>query len=206
MKPKNIVLIIVGILIIATIFLLVKEILGKIPEEGKDVTIVEKIEDYNYYLENRDNKIYQDEFKNLKINLTGTEVNYEEYAKSIAKMFIVDFYTLENKITKYDIGGLDFLLSDNIQNFKLKASDTIYKYIKDNSDGKRVQSLPTVGQIEVNNLSSSTFKINDDSYDSYIIELNWEYTQNEEYDTSAILTIINKDNKLYVVEEKRVEG
>lgn len=206
MKPKNIVLIIVGILIIATIFLLVKEILGKIPEEGKDVTIVEKIEDYNYYLENRDNKIYQDEFKNLKINLTGTEVNYEEYAKSIAKMFIVDFYTLENKITKYDIGGLDFLISDNIQNFKLKASDTIYKYIKDNSDGKRVQSLPTVGQIEVNNLSSSTFKINDDSYDSYIIELNWEYTQNEEYDTSAILTIINKDNKLYVVEEKRVEG
>lgn len=206
MKPKNIVLIIVGILIIATIFLLVKEILGKIPEEGKDVTIVEKIEDYNYYLENRDNKIYQDEFKNLKINLTGTEVNYEEYAKSIAKMFIVDFYTLENKITKYDIGGLDFLLSDNIQNFKLKASDTIYKYIKDNSDGKRVQSLPTVGQIEVNNLSSSIFKINDDSYDSYIIELNWEYTQNEEYDTSAILTIINKDNKLYVVEEKRVEG
>ena len=40
-----------------------------------------------------------------------------------------DFYNLENKITKNDVGGLQFIHEDMQENFLLKAKDTMYKNI-----------------------------------------------------------------------------
>ena len=39
----------------------------------------------------------------------------------------------------------------------------------------------------------------DVSYNGYKIMLEWTYEKDYGYDTSAIVDIINKDNKLYVV-------
>lgn len=204
MKKKRIILVIIGALILGAISLLIVEVINKIPNNNKEIVVIETIDKYNYSLEERDNKIYQEEFKILKNILSKDKIDYDAYAKSVAKLFIIDFYTLNNKVTKYDVGGLDFLLKDSIPNFKIKAMDTIYKYIKDNLDGKREQELPTVKTIKVTDFTKSTFKVKEVEYESYVVQLSWEYTKDNEYDKSAKITLINTANKLFVVEESRI--
>ena len=82
------------------------------------VESLDTIKGFDYKLEDRDKEIYKTEFKKLKENLEGKSINYEDYAKSIAKMFIIDLYTIDNKINKYDIGGEEFVHHDALENYK----------------------------------------------------------------------------------------
>ena len=111
---------------------------------------VDEIKGFNYHLEDRDTALYKKEFQNLKTNLESKEIDYEEYAKSIAKMFIIDLYTIDNKVNKYDIGSLEFVHPDAKENFELNAKDTLYKYVMDNSYNDRTQELPIVSSITIN--------------------------------------------------------
>ena len=49
------------------------------------------------------------EFDVLKANLESDTIDEEAYALSIAKLFIIDLYTMNNKINKYDIGGIEYV-------------------------------------------------------------------------------------------------
>ena len=118
-------------------------------------------------------------------------------------MFIIDLYTIKNKTNKYDIGGLEFVYPDAIENFSINVTDTIYKYVEDNTKGNRVQQLPTVKTITIDSIKKDKFEIKSEKkkYDSYVIKLNWTYSIDLGYDTEGEVIVINKDNKLYVVEK-----
>ncbi|HOP65627.1 MAG TPA: hypothetical protein PLX66_01180 [Bacilli bacterium] len=206
MKNKKWVLFIIGVLIILNVgFFVYQMFLKNANNEINETKILDTIENYDYSLEDRDSNLYKEEFNNLKQNLAGDEINYDEYAESVAKLYIIDLYTLNNKLNKYDVGGKEFIYSKALDNYILKVEDTLYKYIEDNTYDQRDQELPTVKSIEVTNDDVSTYIIDDTTYDSYEITLNWEYETDNEYDTSAIVTIIKVDNKLVIVEENRVE-
>ena len=105
-------------------------------------------------------------------------------------------------MNKYDIGGTEFVLPSAVSNYRLNVEDTIYKFVQDNSDGKRIQNLPTVESIEIVSTKKTTFEIKDDkSYDAYNINLKWKYTNDYGYDTKAQVIVIKKDDKMYVVEK-----
>jgi len=206
MKNKKWVLFIIGVLIILNVgFFVYQMFLKNANNEINETKILDTIENYDYSLEDRDSNLYKEEFNNLKQNLASDEINYDEYAESVAKLYIIDLYTLNNKLNKYDVGGKEFIYSKALDNYILKVEDTLYKYIEDNTYDQRDQELPTVKSIEVTNDDVSTYIIDDTTYDSYEITLNWEYETDNEYDTSAIVTIIKVDNKLVIVEENRVE-
>ena len=109
---------------------------------------------------------------------------------------------MENKINKYDIACLEYVYPDNLDNFKLNVEDTLYKLLEDNTYGKRNQSLPIVNKVEVTNIEESNYTINEENVDSYGVSLNWEYVTDLGYDKNATLTLVKKENKLYVVEYK----
>ena len=83
-------------------------------------------------------------------------------------MFVTDFYTLSTKVTNQDVGGLEFIYSKNKDNFKLKASDTLYKYIESNVYGDRKQKLP-----EVVEFVSCTSKVDGYNYNDKDTGLAW---------------------------------
>ena len=58
------------------------------------------IEGYNITLDDQDSELYKELYNELKKNLEGKEINYKEYAKSVAKMYIVDLYSINNKLNK----------------------------------------------------------------------------------------------------------
>lgn len=159
------------------------------------------IKGFDYILYEDDIDIYKDEFKKLKKNLESSNINYTEYAESISKMFVMDLYSLEAKKNMYDVGGVQFVYPDIRDNYKLNVSNTLYKYMKDNSDGKREQDLPMVKSVSIKNEDETKYKIGEEEFDGYKINLDIEYVKDLEYDKSAEIILVKKDKYLYIVEK-----
>ena len=159
------------------------------------------IKGFDYILYEDDIDIYKDEFKKLKKNLESSNVNYTEYAESISKMFVMDLYSLKVKKNMYDVGGVQFVYPDIRDNYKLNVTNTLYKYMKDNSDGKREQDLPMVKSVSIKNEDETKYKIGEEEFDGYKINLDIEYVKDLEYDKSAEIILVKKDKYLYIVEK-----
>ena len=196
---------IVALLIIIVILLGILFVSDKIfnKDKVKEVKIVNKIDKYGYNLKNSKTKKYHKLFDELKKILSKKEVDEEEYVKKISEMFIYDFYSLNDKTAKTDIGGVDFVYPGALENFLLKAEDTYYKYVESNIYGNRNQSLPTVKDIEIKNVTQEVFAYGDKTDEkAYIVEASWDYTDGEfsKYQTSAKLVFIHDGDKLSLVE------
>lgn len=200
-KYKKILKLIILIIIIIAILIFSKIFFGK-EKVKNNVKVIDSIVDFSYTLDERDTKLMKDTYEELKKVLKEKDINYEEYAKVLSKLFVIDLFTMENKINKYDIACLEYVYPDNLNNFKLNVEDTLYKLLEDNTYGKRKQNLPIVSKVEVTNIEKSSYTINEENVDSYVVNLNWEYVTDLGYDKSATLTLVKKENKLYVVEYK----
>lgn len=153
---------------------------------------------YGYALYDRDNELYKNIFNKLKTTLEKDDINYEDYAKYITELFVIDFYSINNKTSKNDVGGLQYIEPTFKDNFILNATNTIYKYVNINDK----KDLPKVSNVEVVSIEESTYKIDNVTYQSYILELNWEYKEDFKYENNGVFTVIKDDNKLYLVEKK----
>ena len=154
---------------------------------------------YGYSLKERDITLYKTNFKGLEGILNEKPINYEEYAKGISKLFIIDLFTLSNKVTSTDIGGLDFVHKDLRENFKENMGNSLYKNVKSNLDGKRKQTLPEVASIEVVDVFDTKYTYNKNEYEAYIVSLKWTYTKENSYQNKIKLTLIRDKDMLYIV-------
>lgn len=154
---------------------------------------------YGYTLRERDIALYKTNFKDLERVLNENPINYEEYAKDIAKLFIIDVFTLNNKVASTDIGGLEFVHKDLKENFKDNMGATLYKNIKSNLDGTRKQTLPEVASVEVTEVFNTKYTYKKEEFDAYLVSLKWTYTKENDYQKKIKLTIINDNNILYIV-------
>ena len=155
---------------------------------------------YDYVLRSNASSLYKTEFNILKENLEG-DINEEEYLKSVCKLYIIDLYSMRDKLNKYDI-NTDFIYEQNILNYKLNLQDTLYKYLEDNSDGKRGQELPSVSSVDVVDVKDITFKIGDENAHAKEVSLKWEYDKDLGYDNKGTLVLVKENNLYYIVEYK----
>jgi len=203
-KRRNVLIIIICVILILgaviAFFFLNRQSNKEKPEQTKIVEL-DSIKDYGYTLEDRDTELYKGLFKELNTILKEDNIDFEAYANTISKMYIVDLYTIDNKINKYDIGGLEFVLPDTKANFEAKVQDTIYNYMEDNSYKKRTQKLPVVSKIEVTETKEEKVKVKEETCDGYTVNLTWEYHEDMGYDNNAKLNLAKKDNKLYIVKQ-----
>lgn len=194
------------LLLILVIIVIVGLILFKLffskDKVKNNVKVIDSIVDFSYTLDERDTKLMKDTYEELKNILKEREIDYDEYAKVLAKLFVIDLFTMDNKINKYDVACLEYVYPDNLENFKTNVEDTIYKLMEDNTYGKRTEKLSIVNSVEITNEEESTFKINEEEVPSYVVTLNWTYDKDLGYDKNATITMIKKDKKLYVVEYK----
>lgn len=208
-----IILIIVGVGLLTGGYFAYKHFF-KTKEVTNVANTVDTIKGFDYKLEDRDTELYKKEFQALKKNLESDDIDYEAYASSIAKMYIIDLYTMSNKINKYDIGGAEFIHSKALENYKLKVEDTIYKYLDDNSYNDREQVLPEISDITIDDIEESTYTIacqeddedcEEEELDSYEITLSWSFVEDLDYDTEAVIIAVKEGNKLVIVEQKAIE-
>ena len=196
---KKIVVLLISVVLVVTLSIV--PLTNKEPE--KEILVVAKIEDYDYKLKNNQTKIYKKYFSDLEEELKDNKINEENYAKLIAKLFLIDFYTLSNKMTNQDIGGVQFIYSNKQDNFKLKATETIYKYVQTNIYGNRSQKLPTVKDVEIVSLDTIKFSyLEQEDNNAYQIKSKISYKEDMNYPKDITLTIIHEDNKLVIAEVK----
>ena len=189
------------IFILVAIIIVVLGYFAYTNENEKEVKVIKKINKYGYNLKENETELYKDEFDRLNDILTKDEVDYDEYAKSVAKLFIIDFYTLSNKLSKNDIGGTEFIKDDMKDNFIEEARSTFYKYLQVKTD-ERNQELPEVSSIDDVTLEKTEFKYADKTVDNnaYKVTISWSYKQDLGYESNANMIIVKQDKKLYVVE------
>lgn len=174
-------------------------------ETKNNVKVVDSIDNYGYTLDQRDSKLMKDTYKKLKEILNEKEIDYDKYAEELAKLFVIDLFTINNKINKYDVGSLEYVYPDNVENFKTNVEDTIYKIVEDNTKGKRKQELSIVSSVNIEEETNGEYELSDVQNKSYIVKLKWTYEKDMGYDSNATITLIEKDNKLYVVEYSKGE-
>jgi len=171
-------------------------------EEKKIITI----NNFDYEINEKNvGSLYINEFKKMKDNLESAEINYKDYVDSISKLYIIDLYSLNDKINKYDVTSVQYVNKESQENFKLKVSETIYKYIEDNSNNDRKQELASVVEVIIKNVENTNYLIGEKEYEAYNVTLEWLYEKDLGYDTNAILTLIKDENVISVVSEKRIE-
>lgn len=216
-KSKKILITLIIIVILMIIGILLYGYFLK--DKPKEIKTIKSISEYGYELKENETQIYKDEFDNLDKILSKKEVNYEEYAKAIAKLFIIDFYTLDNKLSKNDIGGTDFIKEDMRDNFIDEARSTFYKYLEVDSEDRN-QDLPEVSEIKDVSIEDTSFiikdtkttttspkrssktttKVSGTTVDAYKVTISWDYKEDFGYENKANMIIIKEDKKLYIVE------
>lgn len=201
-KNKLFYFVMISLILVVIIVIGVKFTLEFLVKDDKNVVTkkeLDSLELYGYTLDDYDSDLYKEYFNDLKSTLNSKEVNYEDYAKEIVKLFVSDFYTLDNKLTSSDIGGVEFIPNDMVENFKMHAGDTMYNHVKTNIYGDRVQELPIVKSVEVTNIENITYTYKDKEYSAYKVSARWEYQEDLGYKNNEIFTLIKDNNKLYIV-------
>lgn len=203
-KKKKIIIILVIILVligigIGSYFLFFRNNKNEEPAMP-EVKVMNKIEGYEYTLDDRDTEVFKEKFEKLKELLESETFEEEDYISLVSELFIIDLYTIDNKISKYDVGGLEYVYEPARDSFKSMAMDSIYKTVINNVDKKREQSLPVVSETVVNEITPSTYTMPDDSeVDSYDVDISWSYETSLGYDDEGTITLIKNDNRIDVV-------
>lgn len=160
-----------------------------------------QIKGFDYICLDKETSLYKEEFKILKNNLESDSINYKDYAYSISKLFIIDLYDLNSKKNMYDVGGVDFVYPNARDNYKLNVENTLYKYMENNLDGERKQTLPEVSSVQVVSNEEIEYNIGEEKFQGYKINLDITYVKDLEYDKKAEVILVKQDKYLYVVEK-----
>lgn len=202
-KPKKLLIFIIifVILIVLGAFVYIKFFNKNDIEEAR---VVSKIDNYGYTLKSNKNSDYKKLFSKLQKILDEKHVDEKEYAKIITEMFIVDFYSLGNHVSKTDVGGTDFIHPNILDNFIVNAEDTIYKYVESNIYGQRKQELPIVEKVSIESVTQDKFSYDKNiDEEAFIVKASWEYKDSniaDGYQDSATFIYVHDSNKLQLVE------
>lgn len=203
-KAKRLIIIILLIIVLVIGIIIVPKLIPK-KTTKPEIRVINKIEAYGYELRDNKSKKYQAEFKELSKILAEKEVDEELYVKKLSEMFITDFYSLSDKTSKTDVGGVDIVHPDTLANFLENAENTFYKYVESNVYNNRNQKLPEVDNITVDSLEAISYSYKDTTDEkAYSVKVSWDYTSDEfsDYQSSATLIFVHQDKKLYLVELK----
>ena len=201
-KRYKIGLIVISVLLVGVIGIGVLKVFMPSEEENRGdpnvSSVISNINDYGYTLDDRDTDYMKEVFGELENVLNQGEVDYQEYARLLAQLFVIDFYTLDNKINKYDIGSLEYILSSSIETFRQKAVDTIYRDIVDNTYRDRIQDLPEITNVEIVNVKDTTFTLNEEEVEAIKVTMRYEYRKDLGYDTEGTIYFVRNGQKLEV--------
>lgn len=190
-----------GILLILVLFLiagLVLYIYGYIMKNKNEAVnttkVYDSIEKYGYTLNDNATDYYKKEFAELK-NIE----NEKDVATQVAKLFVIDLYSINYKINKYEVTSMQYFYSDKRDMHRQKVLDTIYKYVEDNSYDDRKQDLPEVSEVIVKEEKEEQYKMGNEKKDAYVVTLGISYVKDMGYDKLAEVILVKDGDNLSVV-------
>lgn len=195
-KTKKRILIVSLILVLLAIIGIVVGILMLDKEKPKAVVEVKELDnlgDYGYKLTDKDSKYFKSEFEELKKIVNSESVDEEKYVTQVARMFVIDLYTMSTKVNKYDVGGLEYYHSTKASMYEQKVMDTMYSTLLDDTYGDRKQVLPEVNNVETVSVEKTKYKMDEKEVDGYLVKLKMSYVSDMKYDNVASVVVCKED-------------
>ena len=201
MRIKKQVWIVVGLVILAAIggFLLYYFLKPEPAKEQFKINVLDTISEYGYEIDNRDSELLKQEFEELKKILTASNIDPKLYSEKVARMFIIDLYSIESALNKYDVGATKFYHSNQKVMFETKVKDTLYDLVEGDSYGDRDQKLPMVKEMNTLSIEEGTYELDGEVVDAYIITLSWKYEEDLGYDNEGTIIVVDDGIKKAVV-------
>lgn len=212
-KWIKITLIILGVVIVLLLVFIGYKICTKYifkDNNNKKVETVVKeeldLDNYNYYINSSASEYEKKLFDELKEVLSQEEVNDEEYAKMLAKVFVSDLFTLSSKNNSSDISSSQYVYDSYRETYKLIVKDTMYSSIQLNLSGEREQVLPTVSNIEISSVDRSSFSLDGKVIDkeAFNIKVSISYEKDLGYPINYKVVIVKNNDLLQVVKAIKV--
>lgn len=198
-NKKKIMIIMIVIVIILVGAFAVKSVFFK-EKAAPAAKVVDKLDKYGYELEEDATKYYKELFQKLKKTLSSDTVDEEEYAKLVSQLFLADYFNLDNKISKNDVGGVQYIYKPYQDSFMKKSMDEVYRYIESDIYKNRKQELPVVSKVEVTNIETINYDYLDKTDENaYTVDLSISYEKDMGYQTKATLVLVHNENRLEIV-------
>lgn len=199
-KKKSVIcfVLILVLVIVFCLFLFFRKFRKKEPVYVKP-EVIDKIDNFDYELSDQKSDYYNGLFNSLKDLLNQDDYENKDYAVLIGRLFLADFYDLNSKVMKSDIGGTQFVYSSYRTDFEKGALDTVYKSVESNVYGDRKQELPIIESVENTDLELKLFEYNGDiDYDAYYLTMKVSYVKDLGYPTDILLVLIHNGDKLEI--------
>ena len=205
MKPiKKLLLLLILVALIIGGFIGYQKFFKK--DNTKKVKVVDSIKNDNvdYVVNENDTKLFKKTFEELKKILNAKEVDNKKYAETISKLFVIDFFTLSNKTSKNDVGGVQFVFDGYKTTFVEYARDGIYKQVLASDAGQINNSLPTVKSVKVNSVEEVSpagmfaTPFAEDAV-GYEVRLSWTYENDDSFQSEAVIVVAPDGEKLSLV-------
>lgn len=172
----------------------------------EEVKVLKEIKGYGYTLKDNKSAAYKKLFAELEEILKESSVDEEKYVKTISEMFILDFYSLDEKAAKTDVGGVDFVYQEIANNFLNNAGDTLYKYVESDIYKQRKQDLPVVSSVKIESIENEEFEyLETTDENAFVVKANWTYkdpAKAKGYQDEATLIFVHNGKRLDLVELK----
>lgn len=195
-------IILISLMAVIAIIMLIYFLFNFIIKDKEEIVLVDEIVEYEYTCKSNATTLFKQKFTDLSNALDDEVVDYDLYSRLLVQLFVIDFYTLDNKSNKNDVGGIQFIYPSINDNFILNATDTIYKYIKSDFFGKRDQDLPIVKDIEITEVNEIEYSYDNKTVDAYKLNAEWSYKEELGYETSGVFIVVREENKLYIIEKE----
>lgn len=168
-------------------------------KEQFKLNVLDTISEYDYKIDNRDSELFKKEFEELKVILTASSIDYKAYSEKVARMFIIDLYSIDSALNKYDVGATIFYHSGKKTMFETKVKDKLYDLVEDDSYGDRKQKLPLVKEMNTLSIEEGTYDLDGTKVDAYIVTLSWKYEEDLGYDNEGTVIVVDDGIKKAVV-------
>lgn len=146
---------------------------------------------------NEQKKVYNKLSEDLKAN-AGEDV----IAVDVALNFIYDFFTLYNKESKDDVGGLNYIPEAMNENFKTFAVSYLYENFDTIMSMYDKESLPYVISHELGEVTAGNINYNGLVYDGFTVNATVQYKESK-IDAKTLKTSFKvqvfSDNGIYFV-------
>ena len=170
----NLILVIIVVILVLLMIYCAFDIFNSMKSKvANEVEVLDKIEGYDYELNENDSSYFERLFGDLKDVLESEELDEEKYASLVGQLFITDFYSLNSAINKNDVGGIQFVYTPYQEDFVSKAKTTVYNYVENNMYGDRNQELPIVKNIIIDSIETDSYIFDDilEDENAYVIKI-----------------------------------
>lgn len=194
---------------------------GCAKEEEKPTQSKIEIKQNDIYAVPEDPTNYQVKLYN-KLTKALTKDDDEKIASLVAQNFAYDFFSLKNKDSSMDVGGLTYLPEDRQEDFKTFASSYVYGNYAVIAKEEGKSELPLVKSVKVNTVEADEFNYTvfvpensetgveaheeEGTYEGWNVTLSLTYEKtkvdSEELKTETTITVINLNDRLVVIAMK----